>query len=103
MSDEDIIGDVNIKNAPRNIVEDDHVTEADVLIESPREPSSTIVQGESSTKNISAIRGWKKEEILVAIDDIEFNGYSIWASAKKTRYSSLINTLLDKWIDSYKT
>jgi len=82
-SDEDRIGDVNVNNAPRNIIEDDHATKTDVLIASPTEPSSTIVQGESSTKNISTIRGWKKEEMLVAIEDIEFNGFSIWASTKK--------------------
>lgn len=82
-SDEDKTGDVNVNNSQRNVVEDDHATEADVLTTSPTEPPSTTVQGESSTKNIGAIRGWKKEEMLVAIDDIEFNGYSVRASTKK--------------------
>ena len=60
-SDEERIGDVNVNNAPRNFVEDDHVAEADVVTPSVTEPPSTIVQGATSTKNISAIRGWKKE------------------------------------------
>ena len=59
------------------------MTVADVNTPSATEPPSTIVQGASSTKKISAIRGWTKEQMLVAIDDIEFNGYSVWASAKK--------------------
>jgi len=80
--DEDRTGDVNVNNAPGNVIEDDHVTEADVVTPSPKEPPSTIVQGKSSTKNISAIRGWKKEEVLVAIDDITFNGNSVRASTK---------------------
>lgn len=46
-------------------------------------PPSTTLQGASSTKKISAIRGWKKEDTLVAIDDIDFRGYSVCASAKK--------------------
>ena len=50
---------------------------------SATEPPSTIVQGESSTKKISTIRGWTKQDMLVAIDEIEFKGYSIHASTKK--------------------
>lgn len=84
--DEDRIGDVNVNNAPRNIVEDEHVTKFDVIIASATEPPLTTVQGASSTKNISAIRAWKKEEMLVAIDDIEFNGYSVWAFAKNMAF-----------------
>ena len=37
----------------------------------------------SSSKHIIAIDGWTKENILKAIDDIEFNGYSVRAIAKK--------------------
>jgi len=59
------------------------VTTADVNTPSATEPPSTTVQGASSTKKISAIRGWTKEQMLVAIDDIEFNGYLVQASAKK--------------------
>ena len=59
-SDEEKTGDVNVKNAPRNVVEDDHVAKADVFTPSFTEPPSTIVQGTSSTKNISAIKGWTK-------------------------------------------
>ena len=62
---------------------DEHVAEADVVAPSATEPPSTTVQGATSTKKISAIRGWTKEEMLAAIDDIEFNGYSVRASAKK--------------------
>ena len=36
-----------------------------------------------SSKKISAIRGWTKEDMLEAIDDVEFNGYFVRASAKK--------------------
>jgi len=82
-SDEDRTTDVNANNAPGNIVEDDHVTTADVNTPSTTKPPSTIVQGASSTKNISAIRGWTKEQMLVAIDDIEFDGYLVHASANK--------------------
>jgi hypothetical protein len=73
-SDEERPADVNANNALGNIVEDDHVTAADVNTPSAIEPPSTTVQGASSTKKISAIRGWTKEQMLVAIDDIEFNG-----------------------------
>ena len=41
------------------------------------------MQGASSTKKISGIRGWTKKDKLVAIYDIEFKGYSICASTKK--------------------
>lgn len=82
-SDEERIGDVNVNNAPSNVVEDDHVAKADVVAPSATKPPSTTVQGATSTKNISAIRGWTKEEMLAAIEDIEFNGYSVQTSAKK--------------------
>ena len=82
-SDEERTDDVNVNNAPSNVVEDDHVAEADVAAPLATEPPSTTVQGATSTKKISAIRGWTKEEMLAAIDDIEFNGYSVRASAKK--------------------
>ena len=59
------------------------MAKADVVTPSVTEPSSTTVQGATSTKNISAIRGWTKEEMLAAIDDIEFNGYFVRASSKK--------------------
>ena len=58
---EERTGDVNANNAPRNVVEDDHVAEVDVVAPSATEPPSTTVQGATSTKNISAIRGWTKE------------------------------------------
>ena len=82
-SDEERTGDVNVTNAPGNVVDDEHVAEADVVAPSATKPPSTTVQGATSTKKISAIRGWTKEEMLAAIDDIEFNGYSVRASAKK--------------------
>ena len=73
-SDEEMTANVNVNNAPNNVVEDDHVVEANVVTPSVTEPPSTKVQGKISTKNISAIRGWKKEKMLVAINDIDFNG-----------------------------
>ena len=51
--------------------------EDEAVTPSLTEPLSTTIEGASSTKNISTIRGWKKEEILAAIDDIEFNGYLV--------------------------
>ena len=59
-SDDDRPADVNANNAPGNIVEDDHVTVADVNTPSATEPPSTTVQGASSTKKMSAIRGCTK-------------------------------------------
>ena len=44
---------------------------------------STAVHGVGSSKKISAIRGWTKDDMMKAIDDVEFNGYSIKAAAKK--------------------
>ena len=69
-SDEERTGDVNVNNAPRIVVDDDYVAEADVVTPSLTKPLSTTVQGESSTKKINAIRGWKKEEMLDTIDDL---------------------------------
>ena len=43
---------------------------------------STAVHGASSSKTISAIRGWTKDDMMKAINDVEFNGYSIRAAAK---------------------
>ena len=51
------------------------MTAANVSTPSTTEPSSTTIQGAISIKKISAIRGWTKEQMLVVIDDIEFNGY----------------------------
>ena len=80
-SDEDTM---NANNAPSNVVENDPVArDDDVRPPISTEPPSTTVQGASSTKKISEIRGWTKEDMLTAIDDIEFNGYSVRASAKK--------------------
>ena len=70
-------------NAPNNVVEKDPVVADHPCPPSSTKPPSTTVQGASSTKKISAIRGWKKQDILDAIYDIEFKGYSIYASAKK--------------------
>lgn len=42
-SDEDRANDVDVNNAPRNIVEDDHVTAANVNTPSATKPPSTTV------------------------------------------------------------
>ena len=44
-SDEERTCDVNVNNAPSNVVEDDHVDEADVVAPSATEPPLTIVKG----------------------------------------------------------
>ena len=67
--------DVNAPIAPSNVVEKDPVVADHPSPLSVIEPPSTIVQGASSTKKINAIRGWTKQEMLIAIDDIEFKGY----------------------------
>lgn len=46
-SDEERTGDVNVNNAPSNVVEDDHEIEVDVVTPSTTKPPSTTVQGES--------------------------------------------------------
>ena len=75
--------DVNAPNSPSNVVEKDPVVADHPNPPSSIEPPSTTVQGTSSTKKISAIRGWKNQDMLATIDDINFNGHSIRASTKK--------------------
>ena len=50
---------------------------------SPTMPPSTIVQGASSSKKKTTIRGWTKQYMLGAIDDVEFHRYSIRVASKK--------------------
>ena len=47
-------------------------------------------------KKIIAIRGWTKEDVMKAIDDVEFNGYSIRAIAKKY---GIAPTSMHYWIN----
>jgi transposase-like protein len=54
------------------------------------------VQGASSTKKINAIRGWTKEDMMKAIDDVEFNGYSVRETTKKY---GIAPTSLHYWIN----
>lgn len=83
-SDEEMANNLNANNAPSNVVENDLAErDEDVLPPSTIEPPSTTVQGESSRKKISVIRGWTKEDMLTAIDDIEFNGYSVCTATEK--------------------
>lgn len=74
---------MNAPNAPSNVVENDYVVADHVIPPSTTEPPSTTVQGASSTKKINSIRGWIKQDMLAAIDDIEFKGHLTRASAKK--------------------
>ena len=83
---------MNSPNAPSNVVEKDSVVADHPSPPSATEPPSTTIQGAISTKKISAIRGWTKQDMLAAIDDIEFKGYSIHAYAKNM-------VLFDKWVD----
>lgn len=75
--------DVNAPNAPRNDFENGHVVENPFFPPSTIEPLPTTIQGSSSMKKISSIRGWTKEHMLATIDDIKFRGYSLRASVKK--------------------
>ena len=45
------------------------------------------MQGATSTENISGIRGWKQEDMFVAMDYVQFNCYSIRAPIKKNGIS----------------
>ena len=57
---------------------------------------STAVHGASSSKKISAIRGWTKDDMMKAIDDVKFNGYSIRAVAKKYKIAP---TSMHYWLN----
>ena len=75
--------DVNAPNAPNNVIEKEFVVAYHPSPPLATKPPSTTVQGASSTKKISAIRGWTKQDMTAAIYDIEFKGYLIRSSAKK--------------------
>ena len=87
---------MNFSNAPNNVIEREIVVAYHVTPPSTTEPPSNIVQGTSSKKKISAIRGWTKKDTLDAIDDIKFKGYSIHAFAKKHGISAPI---IHYWIN----
>ena len=61
-------------------------------------PPSTTEKGANSNKKISAIRDWTQEDMLAAIDDVEFNGCSIRALAKK---HGIEPTSMHYWIDGF--
>ncbi|KAH9291752.1 hypothetical protein KI387_043059, partial [Taxus chinensis] len=44
---------------------------------------TVVVRGNTSTKKVRILSSWSKEDMLKAIDDIEFNNYSIRAAALK--------------------
>lgn len=71
-SNEDITHDTDNNNEHINVEE-----------ENDAEHGGVIPQGATASKKISASRGWTQEDMKVAIYDIEFNGYSIRATAKK--------------------
>ena len=57
---------MNAHNAPSNAVE------KDTMVVDHAIPPSTTVKGASSIKKINVIRGWTRQDMLAAIDDIEF-------------------------------
>jgi hypothetical protein len=63
-------------------IEENNVAEDDGFAP-PLAPPSTTMHTIGSSKNINAIRGWTKEDMMKAITDVIFNGYSIRAAAKK--------------------
>jgi len=80
---------VNDSNAPCNDIENAHEVENPTIHPSTTNPPSTTIQGASSMKKINAIRGWKKEDMLGLVDDIEFRGYSVDALVEKYGIASL--------------
>ncbi|KAH9325368.1 hypothetical protein KI387_005546 [Taxus chinensis] len=61
-----------------------------------RNPPTVSVQRTSATKKLSVIRGWTKEDMEKVIDDVEFNGFSVRAAAKKY---SIPPTSLHYWLN----
>ncbi|KAH9291763.1 hypothetical protein KI387_043047 [Taxus chinensis] len=61
-----------------------------------RNPPTVSVQRTAATKKLSVIRGWTKEDMEKAIDDVEFNGFSVRAAAKKY---SIPPTSLHYWLN----
>jgi hypothetical protein len=62
-----------VEHIANSNVEEHNVAGADGTTR-PSNPPSTTMHGTSSSKKISVIRGWTREDIMKAIDDVEFNG-----------------------------